>query len=215
MGLQIRVHTLRLVFNARSLSLNEVSLNDILLKNDVVEDIFELILKFTQHKFAFTFDVQKMFQQILVASHQRDYLRILLFEGNTCRPITFKLNTITYGTAFAHFYAIRTVKQLVIVESSDFPLASEIALRDIYIKDGISGTNGIKTDKILQRQLIDMFAKGSMNMHKWTSNSLELLNSFPSSSQEHTLPIDFHVSKTFGMNWLHLDDISLDDFSYI
>ncbi|GBN28759.1 hypothetical protein AVEN_12974-1 [Araneus ventricosus] len=51
-----------------------------------------------------------------------------------------------------------------------------------------------------------MFAKGGMNLHKWTSNSMELLNSFPSSNQERAFPIDAHVSKTLGMNWLHLDD---------
>ncbi|GBM98304.1 hypothetical protein AVEN_7677-1 [Araneus ventricosus] len=197
---------LRVVFNASSPSSNGVSLNDILLKGDVVEDIFELMLRFRQHKFAFTFDVQKMFRQILVAPHQRDYLRILWFEDNTCQPITFKLNTITYGTACAPFYAIRTVKQLAIDESSEFPLASEIALRDIYMDDGITGTNDVKTAQILQTQLIDMFAKGGMNLHKWTSNSLELLNSFPSSNQERAFPIDAHVSKTLGMNWLHLDD---------
>ncbi|GBO40311.1 hypothetical protein AVEN_36346-1 [Araneus ventricosus] len=108
-----------------------------------------------------------------------------------CRPITFK------------------------DESSDFPLASEIALRDIYMDDGISGTNDIKTDQILRSQLNDMFAKGGMNLHKWTPNSLELLNSFPSSSQERALPFDVHDSKTLSMNWLHLDDISLNNFSYI
>ncbi|GBN32404.1 hypothetical protein AVEN_142786-1, partial [Araneus ventricosus] len=72
--------------------------------------------------------------------------------------------------------------------------------------DGITGTNDVKTAQILQTQLIDMFAKGGMNLHKWTSNSLELLNSFPSSNQERAFPIDAHVSKTLGMNWLHLDD---------
>ncbi|GBN26418.1 hypothetical protein AVEN_96947-1 [Araneus ventricosus] len=147
-----------------------------------------------------------MFRQILVAPHQREYLRILWFEDNMCQSITFKLNTITYGTASAPFCAIRTVKQLALDESSDFPLASEIALSDIYMDDRIIGTNDIKTAQILQSQLIDMFAKGGMNLYKWTTNSLELLNSFPSSNQERTFPIDAHVSKTLDVNWLHLDD---------
>ncbi|GBN56844.1 hypothetical protein AVEN_239387-1 [Araneus ventricosus] len=83
---------LRVVFNASSPSSNGVSLNDILLKGDVIEDIFELMLRFRQHKFAFTFDVQKMFRQILVAPHQRDYLRILWFEAQLKAEVEQALN---------------------------------------------------------------------------------------------------------------------------
>ncbi|GBM20208.1 hypothetical protein AVEN_216634-1 [Araneus ventricosus] len=65
--------------------------------------------------------------------------------------------------------------------------------------DGITGTNDVKTAQILQTQ-------GGMKLHKWTSNSLELLNNFSSSNQERTFPIDANVSKTLGLNWLHLDE---------
>ncbi|GBN57767.1 hypothetical protein AVEN_89733-1 [Araneus ventricosus] len=80
--------------------------------------------------------------------------------------------------------------------------------------DGITGTNDVKMAQILQIQLIDMFTKSGTNLHKWTSSSLELLNSFPSSNQERTFPIDAHVSKTLGMNWLHLDDYFIFKVDY-
>ncbi|XP_055936576.1 uncharacterized protein LOC129966191 [Argiope bruennichi] len=150
---------LRVVFNASSPSSNGVSLNDLLCKGDVVEDIFELILRFRTHKFAFTFDIQKMFRQILVAPHQRDYLRILWFDENSHQEVTFRLKTVTYGISCAPHLAIRTIKQLALDEASNFPLASEMVLRDLYMDDGIRGAPDIQTAQILQQQLIKMFAR--------------------------------------------------------
>ncbi|XP_055949695.1 uncharacterized protein LOC129983982 [Argiope bruennichi] len=153
--------SLRVVFNASSPSSNGFSLNDLLCKGDVVEDIFELILSFRTHKFTFTFDIQKMFRQILVVPHQRDYLRILWFDENSNQEVTFRLKTVTYGTSCAPHLAIRTIKQLGLDEASDFPLASEMVLRDLYMDDGITGAPDIQTAQILQ-QLIKMFARAGM-----------------------------------------------------
>ncbi|XP_055928759.1 uncharacterized protein LOC129959887 [Argiope bruennichi] len=205
---------LRVVFNASSPKSNGVSLNDLLCKGDVVEDIFELILRFRTHKFAFTFDIQKMFRQILVVPHQRDYLRILWFDENSHQEVTFRLKTVTYGTSCAPHLAIRTIKQLALDEASDFPLASEMVLRDLYMDDGITGAPDIQTAQILQQQLIKMFARAGMYLHKWTSNSQELLNSFPTSNPENTFPIDEQVSKALGMHWKPFEDLFIFTVKY-
>ncbi|XP_055946975.1 uncharacterized protein LOC129980618 [Argiope bruennichi] len=204
---------LRVVFNASSPSSNGVSLNDLLGKGDV-EDIFELILRFRTHKFAFTFDIQKMFRQILVVPHQRDYLRILWFDDSSHQEVTFRLKTVTYGTSCAPHLAVRTIKQLALDEASDFPLASEMVLRDLYMDDGITGAPDIQTAQILQQQLIKMFARAGMSLHKWTSNSQELLNSFPASNPENTFPIDEQVSKALGMHWKPFEDLFIFTVKY-
>ncbi|XP_055942873.1 uncharacterized protein LOC129972674 [Argiope bruennichi] len=205
---------LRVVFNASSPSSNGVSLNDLLCKGDVVEDIFELIIRFRTHKFAFTFDIQKMFRQILVVPHQRDYLRILWFDDSSHQEVTFRLKTVTYGTSYAPHLAVRTIKQLALDEASDFPLASEMVLRDLYMDDGITGAPDIQTAQILQQQLIKMFARAGMSLHKWTSTSQELLNSFPTSNPENTFPIDEQVSKALGMHWKPFEDLFIFTVKY-
>ncbi|KAF8790150.1 Ankyrin repeat and LEM domain-containing [Argiope bruennichi] len=183
-------------------------------KGDVVEDIFELILRFRTHKFAFTFDIQKMFRQILVVPHQRDYLRILWFDDSSHQEVTFRLKTVTYGTSCAPHLAIRTIKQLALDEASDFPLASEMVLRDLYMDDGITGAPDIQTAQILQQQLIKMFARAGMSLHKWTSTSQELLNSFPTSNPENNFPIDEQVSKALGMHWKPFEDLFIFTVKY-
>ncbi|XP_055928008.1 uncharacterized protein LOC129959210 [Argiope bruennichi] len=68
---------LRVVFNASSPTTNGISLNDILMKGEVIEDVFTTITGFRRHKFAFTADIEKMYWQILIESDQCDLLRIL------------------------------------------------------------------------------------------------------------------------------------------
>ncbi|GFX42158.1 integrase catalytic domain-containing protein [Trichonephila clavipes] len=115
---------LRVVFNGSAFTTSGLSLNDLLLKGEVKEDIFEIMTRFRTHKYAFTTDIQMMFQHILINPAQRDLLRIVWKTGANEEPVIYRLKTVTYGTASASFLAIRTLKQLSMDETSTFPLAS-------------------------------------------------------------------------------------------
>ncbi|GFX50284.1 integrase catalytic domain-containing protein [Trichonephila clavipes] len=67
---------LRIVFNGSSPTTTVISLNDILLKGEVKEDVFEKISRFIRHKFALTTD-----KQILINPHQQDLQRIIWKHG--------------------------------------------------------------------------------------------------------------------------------------
>ncbi|XP_055927969.1 uncharacterized protein LOC129959171 [Argiope bruennichi] len=59
-----------------------------------------------------------------------------------------------------------------------------------------------------------MFARAGMSLHKWTSNSQELLNSFPTSNPENTFLIDEQVSKALGMHWKPFEDLFIFTVKY-
>lgn len=69
-----------------------------------------------------------MFRQILIDPTQRDLLRILWNDKENDTTLTYRMRTVTYGTASAPFLVTRTLKQLALDEASSFPLASEVAL---------------------------------------------------------------------------------------
>ncbi|GFX36407.1 integrase catalytic domain-containing protein [Trichonephila clavipes] len=124
-----------------------------------------------------------MFRQILIDPAERD-LRIMWKTGANEEPVIYRLKTVTYGTASAPFLAIRTLKQLAMDESSRFPLASKVALQDVYMDDVVSGAQ-------------NMLEACGMKLHKWNSNSKELLNS--SSDQEHSFSTSAESAiKTLG-----------------
>ncbi|GFQ88441.1 integrase catalytic domain-containing protein [Trichonephila clavata] len=149
---------LRVVFNASSPTTTGPSLNDILMKGDVVEDVFETITRFRRHRFAFTTDIQKMYRQILVEASQRDLQRILWKVGSEEEIVTYRLKTVTYGMSNAPFLAIRTLQQLAKDEKTRFPLASEALLNDTYMDDIVSGAPDIETARRLQSELQDASA---------------------------------------------------------
>ncbi|GFY35316.1 integrase catalytic domain-containing protein [Trichonephila clavipes] len=197
---------LRIVFKGSSPTTTGISLNDILLKGEVKEDVFETISRFRRHKFAFTTDIQKMYRQILINPDQQDLQRIIWKHGLDAEILTYRLKTVTYGLSNAPFLAIRTLQQLAKDEKSRFPLASETLLYDTYMDDIVSGAPDLETAQQLQLQLKDALQSCGMNLHKWSSNSPELLNS-SSSDVEHSFSTDIDLSvKTLGISWKPFED---------
>ncbi|GFS93781.1 integrase catalytic domain-containing protein [Trichonephila clavipes] len=198
---------LRIVFNGSSPTTTGISLNDILLKGEVKEDVFETISRFRRHKFAFTTDIQKMYRQILINPDQQDLQRIIWKHGLDAEILTYRLKTVTYGLSNAPFLAIRTLQQLAKDEKSRFPLASETLLYDTYMDDIVSGAPDLETAQQLQSQLKDALQSCGMNLHKWSSNSPELLNSSLSSDVEHSFSTDIDLSvNTLGISWKPFED---------
>ncbi|GFV17539.1 integrase catalytic domain-containing protein [Trichonephila clavipes] len=198
---------LRIVFNGSSSTTTGISLNDILLTGEVKEDVFETISRFRRHKFAFTTDIQKMYRQILINPDQQDLQRIIWKHGLDAEILTYRLKTVTYGLSNAPFLAIRTLQQLAEDEKSRFPLASETLLYDTYMDDIVSRAPDLETAQQLQSQLKDALQSCGMNLHKWSSNSPELLNSSLSSDVEHSFSTDIDLSvKTLGISWKPFED---------
>ena len=198
---------LRVVFNASSPTSTGISLNDILLKGEVIEDVFDTISRFRRHRYAFVTDIQKMYRQILIDPEQRDLQRILWRDGPNSDLATFRLKTVTYGLASAPFLAIRTLQQLAEDERSRFPLASDVLLHDTYMGDIVSGAADLETTRRLQSQLQDALQSCGMALHKWSSNSSELLNGSLASNVEHSFSQSNELSvKTLGISWQPVPD---------
>ncbi|GFW32850.1 integrase catalytic domain-containing protein [Trichonephila clavipes] len=106
----------------------------------------------------------------------------------------------------SQFVATGTLQQLAKDGKSRFSLASETLLFDTYM-DIVSGAPDLETAQQLQSQLKDALQSCGMNLHKWSSNSPELLNSSLSSDIEHSFSTDIDLSvKTLGISWKPFED---------
>ncbi|GFW46982.1 uncharacterized protein TNCV_3485941 [Trichonephila clavipes] len=73
--------------------------------------------------------------------------------------------------------------------------------------DIVSGAPDLETAQQLQSQLKDALQSCGMNLHKWSSNSPELLNSSLSSDVEHSFSTDIDLSvKILRISWKPFDD---------
>ncbi|GFT00571.1 integrase catalytic domain-containing protein [Trichonephila clavipes] len=145
--------------------------------------------------------------QNTVFGYVQDLQRIIWKHGLDAEILTYRLKTVTYGLSNAPFLAIRTLQQLAKDEKSRFPLASETLLYDTYMDDIVSEAPDLETAQQLQSQLKDALQSCGMNLHKWSSNSPELLNSSLSSDVEHSFSTDIDLSvKTLGISWKPFED---------
>ncbi|GFV32500.1 DUF5641 domain-containing protein [Trichonephila clavipes] len=110
-----------------------------------------------------------------------------------CGPVqTYKLNTVIYGTTCAPYLATRTIQQLARDEGEHYPLAASVTIRDIYMDDILTGSSDFQEFQKLQLELISLFKKAGMSLHKWCSNTPEILNSIPKEEQSW----DFHCQSS-------------------
>ena len=86
----------------------------------------------------------------------------------------------------------------------DIPIADRIK-RDIYVDNIITGTHTLTEAQHLYTESKLIFAKASMNLREWASNSQDLMKFIPEQDKANS-----SIIKVLGMNWnLNSDTLSL------
>ncbi|XP_055614940.1 uncharacterized protein LOC129761250 [Toxorhynchites rutilus septentrionalis] len=166
---------LRVVFDASCRISTGVSLNDGLMVGPVVqEDLLSIVLRFRFRRFAIIADIAKMYRMVRLNSADQPLQRILWRKSANEPVTTFQLTTVTYVTASATYLATKCIQRLANNAKLTHPLAAEMARKDFYVDDLLSGTDSIEIGKHLVRQLIDMLNSAGFCLRKWSSNSILL-----------------------------------------
>ncbi|XP_055633446.1 uncharacterized protein LOC129773819 [Toxorhynchites rutilus septentrionalis] len=195
----------RVVFDGSAKTSSGHSLNEALLVGPVVQDeLITIVLRFRQFPIALVADIEKMYRQVSLHLDDRPLQRIF-WRFNSIEPIkAYELSTITYGLAPSSFLATRTLQQVVEDEGSNFPEASRVVKKDVYVDDLISGENTVERTIQLQRDLMELLQRGGFRLRKWVSNFLEVLSAIPGELQGTRSPMQFdpeETIKTLGICW--------------
>lgn len=194
---------LRTVFNASSKTSSGFSLNELMERGpNLQKDLSSLIISWRQHKYVITADIEKMFRQILVRESDQ-HLQRIVWRASPRDPMTdYQLTTVTYGTKAAPYLAMRTLRQIALDGSTQYPLAAEALQNTFYMDDLLTGGETIQEARRLQLEIIYMLQGAGMNIRKWSSNAPELIKDL--SSDQVDAPLDFRCSesrKTLGIRW--------------
>lgn len=177
---------LRVVFNASSSTANGTTLNSYLHAGPKLQtELSDVLLKWRQYKYVYSADIAKMYRQILVDPRDRDYQRILWYDGDYRAVQDYQLTTVTYGTACAPFLALRVLQQLLSDDGDGFPLAIPILTSNIYVDDVLFGAETIPSLKDARDQVRELLARGGFQLRKWASNESTLLTDI--SAEDHGL----------------------------
>lgn len=195
---------LRTVFDASAVTSSGLSLNDIQLVGPTVQDdLLSILLRFRQHKYVISGDIEKMYRAIEINPIQRS-LQQIVFRFDPSQPLkTYTLNTVTYGTASAPYLATKCLTSLA--DTVNDPAVRFSIARDFYVDDYLSG--GMSKSELIEQTkgVISALSSAKFNLRKFKSNCHEILNEIVGEKKEsdHMLEsIDAgSLSKTLGLNW--------------
>ncbi|XP_045541883.1 uncharacterized protein LOC123723348 [Papilio machaon] len=132
----------RVVFDASAPTSSGLSFNDIQMVGPTIQDdLLSILLRFRQHKYVISADIEKMYRAINVTPNQRSLQQIIFRENNKLPLKTYKLNTVTYGTASAPYLATKCLSSLASSASNEQTKRS--ILQDFYVDDYLSGGDTI------------------------------------------------------------------------
>ena len=162
-------------------STSGVSLNDQLLVGPTVHPpLNDVLIRFRKHPYVLTTDVSKMYRAVTLAPEVRDYHRFL-WRDQPSDPITdYRMTRVTFGIASAAFLATNSVLCVAEENKLGLPLAAKTVKESFYVDDGLPSVETKQEALTLFHQLQELFNRGGFKLHKWDSNSPEVLNSIPS-----------------------------------
>ncbi|XP_072936546.1 uncharacterized protein [Epargyreus clarus] len=190
---------LRVVYNASSPSTSGISSNDIQMVGPTIQDdLLSILLRFRQHKYILSADVEKMYRQVVVHPSDR-YLQQILWRDNLNEPVKiYQLNTVTYGTASAAFLATRCLRQIGLECTNN--KIGEIIIHDFYVDDLLTGSDDLVELNFLRKEITDALASAGMHLRKWKSNA----TCFESEVAQTSLNLNIgsqQPSKLLGLSW--------------
>ncbi|KAH9631923.1 hypothetical protein HF086_000260 [Spodoptera exigua] len=188
---------LRVVFDASAKTTSKKSLNDILAIGPTVqEELFDILVRFRQHKYVLCGDITKMYRQIMIDKSQR-HLQLILWRDDESRPINIlQLNTVTYGTAAAPFLSTRCLRQLA--DDCTDPMISEVIKHDFYVDDLLTGCSNQNDLLHIHKGVTDTLASACFPIHKFRTNCPQI---FTSSTESKSLDLD-KESNVLGVLWV-------------
>lgn len=150
-----------------------------------------------------------MFRQIrIVEDHSR--FQLILWRPTPSSEIeTFRLDTVTYGTASAPFLSLRVLHQLAADERVRYPLASSEIMENTYVDDIFFGASNLNLCRDIRDQLMSITQSGGFPLHKWSSNNEALLYDLPVQTRVQSYHIELEEAshlKVLGIRWTPVED---------
>ncbi|XP_055632587.1 uncharacterized protein LOC129773061 [Toxorhynchites rutilus septentrionalis] len=220
---------LRVVFDASCSTSTGVSLNDILMVGPVVQNsLLTIIMRFRLHRYAVVADIAKMYRMVNVNPKDHNLQRILWRKSPTLpigslrhcgvlkrkspsHPIrTYRLTTVTYGTASAPYLATKCLQTLAESGKISHPVASNVVGNDLYVDDLLSGGDSVEEAQELVAETCDLLNTAGFTLRKWKSNHDAVLDGVPAELCDDRMAKELDSSsatvKTLGLVWEPVTD---------
>ena len=199
---------IRVVFDAAA-KYHNTSLNANLMAGpDLLNSLFGVLLRFRLRPVALVADIEAMFHQVRVPQSDSESLRFLWKEDLTTPgpPDVYKMNVHIFGPADSPCCANYAIQRTAEDNKRNFSsTAVNIVQRDFYVDDLITSVDTTSTAIQSTRELSKLLHKGGFHLHKWISNSHDVMKTITNTERAITdvdLELDnLPVQRTLGLKW--------------
>ena len=209
---------MRVVFDC-SAKYKGVSLNDMLLQGpDMTNDLLGVLCRFRKEPIAISCDIEKMFYQFFVNEEHRDYLSFLWWDDDdySVEPSVYRMTVHLFGAVSSPGCANFGMKKAA--DDGEEQLgkpAADFVRHDFYVDDGLTSVATAEQGIELVNNTILLCASKGLRLHKFVSNSVEVLQNIPLEERAmnvKSLQLDheFTVERTLGLEWC----VQLDCFQF-
>ena len=169
---------IRIVFDC-SATFMGYSLNKYLLQGpDLTNSLVGVLCRFRKELIAFMCDLEAMFHQFKVKEEDRDYLRFYWWENGdiTKTPVQYRMTVHLFGAASSPACSNFGLKKTATHNECEFGSdAAEFIRKDFYVDDGLKSVATVSEATSLIENTKSICARGGMRLHKFISNSKEVI----------------------------------------
>lgn len=170
---------IRVVFDCSAKYAGTALNDDLLTGPDLTNGLIGVLCRFRKHPIAVMCDVEKMFHRFHVNKEDRDYLHFLWWEnGDTeSEPREYHMKVHLFGASSSPGCANYGMKHMASQNEKRYPEAASFIRKHFYVDDGLISVESVNGAIKLVKETQALCAEGKLHLHKYISNSREVLES--------------------------------------
>ena len=138
----------------------------------LLQDLFNVLIRFRRNPVGIACDIKEMYLQIEVKEQDRSHFRLLWRDLDPNRePDVFEFNRVVFGKNSAPMESQFVAQENARLNQDRYPLAAETVLKSTYMDDSIDSLENDEEGMELYHQLKALWGAANMQARKWISNS--------------------------------------------
>ncbi|XP_055308163.1 uncharacterized protein LOC129572241 [Sitodiplosis mosellana] len=201
----------RIVYDGSCKTSLGLSLNDAQFAGPRLQcNLNEILMRFRQHKIAFTADIKSMFLRARLNPKHWDLQRIFWRENSNAPLKEYWLVVVVFGLKSSPYLAVRSMLQIEPELEQQFEEAVKAIRNNFYMDDCATGADDEKSAIKLANGIKTVLSKSDFELCKWSSNSERLVQAMDGNESVSVLFDEKDEISVLGLRW----QIKKDEFSY-
>ena len=177
---------------------------------ELLRNLIYVLLRFSQHPFAVSADIEGMFLQVGVLPCDQPSLRFLWLEDPTSNAVVHQYTRHTFGAKDSPTCSNYALQRTVSDNAKQYPEATKAVLENFYMDDYLDSVESPERALSRSKELVHLLYLGGFKLTKFVSNVPDLADQIDGSAQS-TEP-NFIVSSkeesmhVLGLKWDHNND---------